>query len=116
MPLARLDLARRAGLTQFGGPVSYTPAAGGPAFEVFGVFSTPHVLVELPGAETQVTTAAPVLGVDLPDFVLRKVAAGHPATGPADRDTFVRDGVTWRVVDVQPDTEGGGLNLNLHRV
>lgn len=102
-------------MTHFGGPVPYTPATGGPAFDVVGVWSEPHEAIEIQGGETEVSTQAPRLGIDLPDFLARKVAAGHPATAPGERDTFVRAGVTWRVIDVQPDSEGGGLDLIVHR-
>lgn len=113
--LAQLELARQAGMTQFGDVVLYTPAAGGPAFSVVGVFSAPHQELDIT-AETGVSTTAPVLGIDRSDFRARMVAAGHTAADPAQLDTFVRAGVTWRVVDIQPDSEGGGLDLLLHQV
>lgn len=113
--LARLDLARQAGLTQFGEFVTYTPAAGGPAFPVAGVYSPPHEVIDL-GAETAISTTKPVLGVDLADFTARAVAAGHSAIVPVQLDTLVRAGVTWRVADMHPDTEGGGVDLILHLV
>ncbi len=116
MPLARLELARQAGLTQFGEPVVYTLAAGGAPFEVHGVWSDPHQVLELNGAETVVSTSEPKLGIDLPDFLARKVAAGYAATPPAERDSFVRAGVTWRVIDARPDSSGEGLDLIVHRV
>lgn len=102
-------------MTQFGDAVSYTPATGGPAFPVVGVFMAPHEAIDV-GAPTGISTTAPVLGVDLPDFLLRKVAAGHTETPPTQQDTLVREGLTYRVIDVKPDSEGGGLDLVLHRV
>jgi hypothetical protein len=55
--------------------------------------------------ESVVSTVGPALGVSLADF---------PAE-PVKGDTLVREGLTYRVDDIQPDGEGGA-DLILHRV
>lgn len=104
MPLARLDLARQAGLTQFGGQVLYQPAAGGDPFPVAGVYSAPHTVIDM-NAPSEISTTAPVLGVDL---------AAFPAP-PRSGDRLTREGVLYRVDDVREDGQGGA-ELMLHRI
>ena len=115
MPLARLDLARRAGITQFGDRVDYTPAAGSTAFPVAGVYRPPHEQIDV-AAATGISTTAPVLGIDLEDFLAARVAAGYASARPGFGDTLVISGVTYRVDDVQPDSSGDGLDLVLHAI
>lgn len=105
MGLARLDLALGAGLTQFAEPVTYQPAAGGAPFEVVGVWRAPHTALEI-GAETEISTVSPALGIRFADF----------PSPPKKGDTFVRGGVTWKVIDIEDDGPGLGAHLAIRRV
>lgn len=104
MALVNVSQARRAGLRTFGDPVLYQPATGTPFQVPLAVFTAPFEAIELGGGEASVSTGTPTLGVDLADF----------PSAPAIGDTLVREGVTWRVSDVQRDGQGGAT-LRLQR-
>lgn len=116
--LARLDLARRAGLDSFGEPVTYAPAVGGP-FTVTAVWRGPQQAVSVGGGDVTVSSTAPAFGVDLGDFVeaghAAYIASGDPKVLAGDTLTRDADGQTYRVDDVQPDGQGGAT-LILHLV
>jgi len=95
MPLARLDLALGAGITNFAEPVTYRPATGG-SFTLNGVWRAAHTPLDL-GGETVVSTVSPALGVKLADFPVE----------PLSGDQFDRGLVAYQVDDVQPDGQGG---------
>lgn len=116
MGLARLDLARQAGLTQFGEPVTYSPQAGG-TIGITGVWRGEHIAVELGAGETELTSVAPALGVDLAEFVAQGHAAFISSGDHEDLigDTLVRAGRTYKVSDVKADGQGGA-ELILHLV
>jgi hypothetical protein len=103
MGLVDLSQARRAGYLQFGASVTYLPKEGGDPLAITGVYSAPSELVEI-GAPTSISTSAPVLGVEREDL----------PSGDRIGDTLVLGGVTWKVIDVREDGEGGA-DLMLHR-
>lgn len=90
-------------MLQFGGPVTYQPTEGAP-FELQGVYSAPHTAVDI-GASTEISTTAPMIGVDL---------AAFPAP-PRSGDRLIREGLLYRVDDIKPDGQGGA-DLILHRI
>lgn len=104
MALVDVSVARKAGLETFGDSVVYSPAAGGSFTVPLAVYTGPVDTFEIGSGEASVSSTSPTLLVDLGDF---------PAP-PLIGDTLVRDGVTWRVSDVQRDGQGGAT-LRLQR-
>lgn len=84
-------------LATFGEDVAYTPAGGAP-ITLRAVFDEDHVAVD-PDTGAAVTTASPTLGLRLADL----------AAVPARGDTVVVRSRTFKIVDWQPDSEGGGI-------
>jgi hypothetical protein len=86
-------------------PVAYTREVGGTS-NVDGIWDEAHETVELdPDSGAQVTTTGIAFDVRLADL----------AFTPHVRDTLVRGGVTYQVMDVQPDGSGFAT-LPLRRV
>jgi len=102
--LVDFDAPLEAGLVHFGRSVVYTPASGDPSFEVRGIKGAAHTAIAI-GAESDVSTLSPRIGVKLADF---------PAP-PVEGDQCTVDGIAYRVIDVQPDGEGLGADLVLRR-
>ena len=86
----------------FGESVTHTPADGGDAQTVTGVFANQHVAVLQGGVE--VVTTRPTLGIKLSDF----------DSEPVQGDTLTINSVTYKVSEVDKDGEGGAT-LILHR-
>lgn len=106
MALVDVSAARRAGIETFGDPVLYQPAGGEPFELPLAVYMAPLETFDIGGGEAVASTTAPTLGVNLSDF--------PEGVEPAVGDTLVREGITWRVADVQFDGVGGA-KLPLHR-
>jgi hypothetical protein len=97
----RPDLANRvheASERHLGVPVLYTPVAGAP-FSLNAHFDARGVKVSIDGITVE--GIAPMLGVRF---------AAMPAM-PQEDDQWQVGGVTYRVVDIQPDGPGTGASL-----
>jgi len=109
MPRRWSDLARQVrqiGIETFktDNPVSYFPQGqDGAGFEIEGVYTNEHVQIDT-ATPSSISSTKLVLGVDLGDF----------DTPPLPGDTCEIEGVMHRVVDVQPDGQGGA-DLVLHK-
>lgn len=86
----------------FGESVIYTPDGGQP-FSITGIFDVAHIEVD-PDTGAAVTSAEPVLGLKRDDL----------AAEPKPRDSVTVRGIQYRIVDKQPDGQGG-INLILKR-
>lgn len=111
--LVDVSVARRAGIAQFGGPVVYSPAAGGAPFDVECVYIAPHQEIDL-GAAAGVSTVQPSLSVMLDSFSSPPLA-GDTLTrkSPTEGPLYMPSGV-YRVDDVQYASDGGA-RLVLHK-
>jgi hypothetical protein len=88
----------------FGEPVHYMPAAAAP-FDIVGVYDDAYVEVD-PAGSMGVTSARPVLGVQLSAFPSPPLQS--------DRLTIVRTGEAFFVKEVRPDGHGAAkLMLSL---
>lgn len=89
---------------EFGENVTYTPAnRPGPSFVVDGIFNEMYQEVDQGGVV--VTSQQPNLGIRLSDF----------PNPPFNEDKVAIRGFMYKVIDVQPDGEGGA-KLLLHQV
>jgi hypothetical protein len=88
----------------FGEPVRYLPATTAP-FSITGIYDEAYVEVD-PASGMGVTSAKPVLGVQLSQFPV------PPEQG--DRLVIIRTGEPFYVKEVRPDSHGAAkLMLNL---
>jgi len=100
------DLVISPCLAEFGEAVSYTPAGGALIPGLTGVFDVEYLDLEISetgtriGMPTNITTAHPVLGVQLSAFP----AGISPAQG--DAVTVLSNGVAYLVKEVRPDGHG----------
>lgn len=82
--------------------VTYTPKTGSP-YPILAVFDKAHVSVD-PGTGAPISSTNPILGVQLSQFVAE----------PRKGDRVAIGGVTYNVIECQPDGVAGAL-LELHK-
>jgi hypothetical protein len=100
------DLADAANLSardEFGGLVSYSPAAGGGPYVFTGILDRPFEAVELGPADVAIAGRRPVLDVRLADLPV----------APIPGDSLTVSGSTFTVEDIEPDGRGNA-KLFLH--
>jgi hypothetical protein len=89
-------------LATFGETVAYTPV-GGALLSIQAVFDADHVVADAQSGEA-VTSVKPAI------FLRRADLPAAPKRG----DQVVVQGQTYKVIDWQPDSEGGGIAV-LHK-
>lgn len=87
----------------FGESVEYS-YNGGAAISIRGVFDSAHIAVD-PDTGASISTTDPLLGIK---------AADLPGK-PTKSDTVTVHGIAYRVIDSQPDGQGG-INLILKKL
>lgn len=84
-------------MESLGQPVTYRPASGG-SISLRGVFNSAHRLVDL-GESAPVSSLSSSLGIQLSDLPVP----------PSQGDQATLDDMTYGVVDIQLDGQGGAL-------
>ena len=97
------DAANLAARDEFGGSVSYSPAAGGGPYALDAILDRPFEAVELGPADVAIAGRRPILDVRLADLPVE----------PVPGDTLTVSGSSFTVEEVEPDGRGGA-KLFLH--
>lgn len=90
-------------ISTFKTQATYTRVANGATTAVAGVFDNAHQSVD-PQTGAQVTSTQPTFGIRLADLL----------AAPDSGDTVTIGATVYRVIDTQPDGQGGST-LILHR-